>query len=203
LCFSANRELCAWNRCLLRRTSFFVTDRFMTASLRCFGKCKLRKSLHGSIRSGTIGCSIPLGYWPQLDQGGFGPTTSRVTGEVTLPFHHVQPRLPFREFCDAILCVDNFKPGGINEHSYGADGPAIVVIEVSLLCTIPVSSAAGTLGPSVFRFALPLSYSSFRRWRNLNPHPVVRCNSDLRHAANFSISDTPPAHAPRCVFHGQ
>ena len=73
---------------------------------------------------------------------GFESTTSRVTGEVTLPFHRVQLRLPFGKFCDAILCVDNFKPGGINEHSYGADDPVIVVIEVSLLCTIPVSSAA-------------------------------------------------------------
>ena len=91
----------------------------------------------------------PLAYWPQPDQLGFEPTTSCVTGEVTLSFHYVQLRLPFARFCDAILCVDNFKPGGINEHSYGADGPVIVVSEVSLLCTIPVSSAAGTLGPSV------------------------------------------------------
>ena len=91
----------------------------------------------------------PLGYWPQPDH-----LASSL-------------RLPFARFCDAILCVDNFKPGGINEHSYGADGPVIVVSEVSLLCTIPVSSAAGTLGPSVLLLALPLSYSSFRRWRNL------------------------------------
>ncbi|HEY1469609.1 MAG TPA: hypothetical protein VGF61_11240 [Candidatus Acidoferrum sp.] len=91
-----------------------------------------------------------MSYWPQLHQVGFEPTTSRVTGEVTLPFHHVQLRLPFGKFCDAILCADNFKPGGINEHSYGADGPVIVVIEVSLLCTIPVSFPMGTSGPRMF-----------------------------------------------------
>ena len=146
-----------------------------------------------------IRCSIHGATGPQLDQVGFEPTTSRVTGDVTLPFHRVQLRLPFGKFCDAILCVDNFKPGGINEHSYGADGPVIVVIEVSLLCTIPVSSAAGTLGPSVLPFAVPLSYSSFRPWRDLNPPPVVRCNSQLHHAANFPISNTPPAHAPQSV----
>ena len=33
----------------------FVTDRFMTASLRCFRKCKLRESLDGNNRSGTLG----------------------------------------------------------------------------------------------------------------------------------------------------
>lgn len=185
MCFGANRKPCAWNRCLLCRTSFFVTDRFMTASLRCFRKCKLRKSLDGSIRSGTIGCSI---HWAT------GPNRTSWASSL---------RLPFARFCDAILCVDNFKPGGINEHSYGADGPVIVVSEVSLLCTIPVSSAAGTLDPSVLPLALPLSYSSFRRWRNLNPHAVIRCNSHLHHAANFGISDTPPAHAPHSVFHGQ
>jgi hypothetical protein len=35
-------------------------------------------------------------------------------------------------------------------------------------------------------FALPLSYSSFRPWRDLNPHPVIRCNSHLHHAAKLS-----------------
>ena len=77
-------------------TSFFVADRCMTASWRYFRKCKLRKSLDGNIRSGTYGalsiellarCVSSLAARNKLmDQVGFEPTSSRVTGEVTLPF---------------------------------------------------------------------------------------------------------------------
>ena len=145
----------------------------------------------------------PLSYWPPTGPAGIRTHDLLRDRRVTLSFHYVQLRLPFGKFCDAILCVDNFKPGGINEHSYGADGPVIVVIEVSLLCTIPVSLRR-ELSARVFCHLLCRgSYSSFRPWRDLNPHPVVRCNSHLHHAANSSISNTAPAHAPQSVSRRQ
>jgi len=145
----------------------------------------------------------PRSYWPPTGPGGIR-THDLPRDRRGNPALSARPTsFAFRQILRRILCVDNFKPGGINEHSYGADDPVIVVIEVSLLCTIPVSSAAGTLGPSVLPFAPPLSYSSFRPWRDLNPHPVVRCNSHLHHAANFPISNTPPAHAPQSVSRRQ
>jgi hypothetical protein len=159
--------------------------------------------------------------------------------------------LPFGKFCDASLCADKFKPGGINEHSCGTDSPthrshrsisalhhpgifpggnkqpaydlsyylfrgggfrsrispafaeALCCVEVTRAFTTPRNSCGGNSRPECFAIALPLSYSSSRRWRDLNPHPVVRCNSHLRHAPNFSISGTPPAHAPQSVFRRQ
>ena len=61
--------------------------------------------------------------------------------------------------------------------------PPSLVIEVSLLRAIPVSLRR-ELSARELSLLCQLSYSSFHHWRDSNPHPVIRCNPCLRHAAN-------------------
>jgi hypothetical protein len=92
--------------------------------------------------------------------------------------------------------------------------------EVKRTFTTPEFLAAGISGPGVLPLLCQLSYSSLRRWRDLNPQPLVRCNPCLHHAANFSnlfpcllISSLPssghtssmyPRRPLRCVeFHAE
>jgi hypothetical protein len=59
--------------------------------------------------------------------------------------------------------------------------------EVKRTFTTPEFLAAGISGPGVLPLLCQLSYSSLRRWRDLNPQPLVRCNPCLHHAATFQI----------------
>jgi hypothetical protein len=93
-----------------------------------------------------------------MDQVRFELTTSRVTGEVTLPCttsnlfclsaNSINQRPVAQAFRPEALhsATTKFKPGGINGQSARLTAPLSIGVEVSLFRTIPVSFAAGTLG---------------------------------------------------------